>query len=217
MSRRHPPQAEQVVTSSKPVHAHQPQPPSRVVQPALRLDTLVTELLFDILEHMELQDALRLRLACRRFADVILNAPSILKRSLRHIKAPLPYSPKPIHTLTGPEVISLCRRAFALEANWKRKLDRVRAHSFSPLHRPYEVALAPGGRYLITAYHSTSGEEHFINLYDLENNHGMVALASCPTETPISYLAATWMENKGRQGIAITWIRDLTRSDDHKP
>jgi hypothetical protein len=177
--------------------------------PSLTLDTLLTELLFEILEHMDLADALRFRLVSKRCAEVVLKAPSILKRLLRHIRAPLPYSPKPIYTLSGKEVISLCRRAFALEANWKRKLDRVRAYSFFPLHRPYQVALAPGGRYLITAYHSTSGEEHFIGLYDLENQHGVACLASCPTYTPLETLNATWMENKGRQGIAVTWLREL--------
>ncbi|PVG01857.1 hypothetical protein CPB86DRAFT_698689 [Serendipita vermifera] len=178
-------------------------------RPTLRLDTLVTELLFEVLEHMDLSDALRFRLVSKRCAEVVLMAPSILKRLLRHIKAPLPYSPKPIYTLSGNEVISLCRRAFALEANWKRKLDRVRAYSFFPLHRPYEVAFVPGGRYLVMAYHSTSGAEHFLGFYDLENKLGVASIAQCATYTPLTTLNATWMVNKGRQGIAVTWVRDL--------
>ena len=177
--------------------------------PSLKLETLTVELLLEIIEHMDLQDALRFRLVSKQCADVVLMAPSILKRLLRHVKAPLPYSPKPIQSMGGKEVISLCRRAFALEANWQRKLDRLRAHSFFPLHRPYLVSLAPGGRYLITAYHSTSGEEHFIGVYDLENPQGMVCLASCPTETPLESLATAWMEIKDIMGLAITWVREI--------
>jgi len=178
-------------------------------KPSLMLETLTIELLFEILDHMDLQDALRFRLVSRHLAHVVLMAPSILKRLLRHTKAPLPFSPKPIQSLAGKEVISLCRRAFALEANWQRKLDRLRAHSFFPLYRPYQISIAPGGRYLITAYHSTSGEEHFIGLYDLENPHGIACIASCPTETPLSTLTTSWMEIKGKIGIAITWVREL--------
>jgi hypothetical protein len=182
---------------------------TRTENSSLCLETLTVELLFEILDHMDLQDALRFRLVSRHCADVVLMAPSILKRLLRHTKAPLPFSPKPIQSLAGKEVISLCRRAFALEANWQRKLDRLRAHSFFPLHRPYQVSIAPGGRYLITAYHSTSGEEHFIGLYDLENPHGIACIASCPTETPLDSLTTSWMEIKGKTGIAITWVREL--------
>ncbi|KAG8827947.1 hypothetical protein FRC19_011095 [Serendipita sp. 401] len=179
------------------------------VSKPVRLDTLLTELMFEILEHMDLADALRFRLVSRYCADVVLLAPSILRRLLRHVKAPLPYSPKPIQTLSGREVLSLCRRAFGLEANWKRKLDKVKANGFLSLHRPYHVTLAPGGRYLITAYRSRSGEEHFISLFDLENKSGPVMLASCPTHSSVESITVTWMENKGRQGIAVNWVRQL--------
>lgn len=175
----------------------------------LRLDTLTIELLYEIIEHMELPDALRFRLVSRHFAEVVLMAPSILKGLLRQAKVPLPFSPKPIQSLSGKEVVSLCRRAFALEANWRRKLDRLRAHSFFPLYRPYQVSLAPGGRYLVTAHHSTSGEEHFIGLYDLENPHGIACVASCPTETPLDSLTTSWMNIKGETGLAITWVREV--------
>ncbi|KIM32460.1 hypothetical protein M408DRAFT_327018 [Serendipita vermifera MAFF 305830] len=183
--------------------------------PSLKLETLTIELLFEIIEHMDLEDALRFRLVSKHCAEVVLMAPSILKRLLRHVKLPLPYSPKPIQSLGGKEVISLCRRAFALDANWQRKLDRLRAYSFFPLHRSYLVSLAPGGRYLVAAYHSTSGEEHFIGLYDLENPQGMVCLASCPTETPLDRLTTTWMEIKGKMGIAVTWVREIPINKTH--
>ncbi|KAG8799518.1 hypothetical protein FRC17_007120 [Serendipita sp. 399] len=182
---------------------------SKCVDGPVRLDTLLTELMFEILEHMELADALRFRLVSRYCAEVVLLAPSILRRLLRHVKAPLPYSPKPIQTLSGKEVLSLCRRAFALEANWKRKLDRVKASGFLPLHRLYHVALAPGGRYLVAAYRSRSGEEHFIGLFDLEHQPGPAMLASCPTHSPVESITVTWMKNKDRQGIAVNWVRDL--------
>lgn len=180
-----------------------------VKTPALKLDTLIIELLFEIVEHMDLEDALRFRLVSKHFAEVVIMAPSILKRLLRHVKVPLPYSAKPIQSLGGKEVISLCRRAFALDANWQRKLDRLRAHSFFPLNRSYLVSLAPGGRYLVSAYHSMSGDEHFIGLYDLENPQGMVCLGRCSTETPLDSLTTTWMEIKGKMGIAITWVRQI--------
>jgi hypothetical protein len=218
MSRRHPNGiAHDAPTSHQTTKNWQPRTVGSNLKPTLQFGTLATELLFEILEHMDLKDALRLRLVCRRFAQIALSAPGILRRSLRYVKAPLPYSPKPISKLSGSEVISLCRRAFALETNWNRKLDRVRAHNFFPLHRPYKVVLAPGGRYLITAYRSTSGDEHFLNLYDLENEEGIVALASVPTETALRSISAAWMEIKGKQGIAITWVRDLVRSSDRKP
>lgn len=201
MSRRHP-KGFQTKTISKTRSTKSQHAP-------LKLDTLLTELLFEILDWMELKDALRFRLVSRRFAELVLLAPSILKRALRHIKAPLPYSPKPIQSLSGKETISLCRRAFALEENWKRKLDRVKSKSFFALHRPYHLALAPGGRYLISAYHSTSGSEQYVGLYDLENPYGTALIASCPTRSPIDSLTVTWIVNKGRQGIAIAWVREL--------
>lgn len=187
------------------IMAQSPPPPP---QPRLRLDTLTVELLFEIIEQMDLQDALRFRLVSKHMSDVVLQAPSILKKLLRHVKAPLPYSPRPIQTLSGKEVISLCRRAFALQANWNRQLDRVRAHSFFPLHRSYKVAVVPGGRYLVTAYHSASGAEQSIALYDLEYGQGITCVGTCPTSTKLDSLNATWMQNKGRQGIAITWVRE---------
>lgn len=183
-------------------------PSETMNRPVLRLDTLTVELFFEILEHMDLQDALRLRLVSRHCAGLVLQAPSILKRLLRHVKAPLPYSPRPIQSLSGKEIISLCRRAFALQANWERKLDRVRAHNFFPLHRSYLVSLVPGGRYLITAYHSASGSEHGIALYDLENECGITCLGTCPTKTPLESLDASWMRHNGNQGIVITWKRE---------
>lgn len=180
----------------------------QVAQPRLRLDTLTVELLFEIIEQMDLQDALRFRLVSRHMSEVVVQAPSILRKLLRNIKVPLSYSPRPIQTLSAKEVISLCRRAFALQANWNRQLDRVRAHSFFPLHRSYLVAVVPGGRYLVTAHHSTSGAEHSIGLYDLEHEQGITCVGSCPTGTSLQILNATWMQNKGQQGIAITWVRE---------
>lgn len=201
MSRRHP-KGSHTKTTSKTR-------PTKSQHVPLKLDTLLTELLFEILEWMDLKDAIRFRLVSRRFAELVLLAPSILKRALRHIKAPLPYSPKPIQSLSGKEVISLCRRAFALEENWKRRLDRVKSKSFFALHRAYHLAMAPGGRYLVSAYHSTSGSEQYIGLYDLENPYGTALIASCPTRSPIDSLTVTWVVNKGRQGIAVAWVREL--------
>ena len=185
-----------------------PSPTEMVEQPRLRLDTLTVELLFEIIEQMDLQDALRFRLVSKHMSEVVLQAPSILRKLLRHIKVRLPYSPRPIQTLSAIEVISLCRRAFALEANWCRQLDRVRAHSFFPLQTSYLVEVVPGGRYLVTAHHSMSGTEHSIGLYDLERAQGITCLGSCPTGTGLQILNATWMQNKGQQGIAITWVRE---------
>jgi hypothetical protein len=185
-----------------------PSPTEMVTHPRLRLDTLTVELLFEIIEQMDLQDALRFRLVSKHMSDVVLQAPSILRKLLRHVKVPLPYSPRPIQTLLAKEVISLCRRAFALQANWNRQLDRVRAHSFFPLQRSYMVAVVPGGRYLVTAHHSTSGTEHSIGLYDLEHEQGITCVGSCPTGTSLQILNAAWMQSKGQQGVVITWVRE---------
>ena len=132
---------------------------------------------------------------------------------MRTMKAPLPYSPKPIPSLTSPEVIKLIRRANNLEYNWNQGLSYVYSHAFYPLERPYLVRVAPGGRYVLAAVVSNGGEHHGISIYDIENPYGMVCLANCTTQGYLKTLSVSWMEVVGadgaRIGIAVGWVREF--------
>jgi hypothetical protein len=140
-------------------------------QPSDRLAKLGLDCLLEVLNHLTVWDVITLRLVARRYF-VLTYTPVIWKRliAISPLKLP-PLPPTEAHAIENISIFNceqLLRRAQALEGEWIRDSLRA-AHSFVwAFHPSHNMALLPGGRYLVVACEHDAHRSPGFVIWDLE-------------------------------------------------
>ncbi|KAI0353984.1 hypothetical protein OH77DRAFT_1406108 [Trametes cingulata] len=177
------------------------------------LDRLPNDILLDIIisDYLDVLDIIRLRQVSKLYYE-LTHQPVLWKRLLRKADIPLPpLPPSARHTpdrMTGLEAERLLCRAYSLVINWNRSSPRcIHDWSFDAHHRVLEMALLPGGRYLVASVSDFRGQKYSLVVYALDTFSRSRPIAKTDTGTKAYALRAKYVTIKGQKSIAIAYIR----------
>ncbi|KAI0375985.1 hypothetical protein BV20DRAFT_960081 [Pilatotrama ljubarskyi] len=177
------------------------------------LDRLPNDILLDVIisEYLDVVDIIRLRQVSKLYYELTYQ-PVLWKRLLRKADVPLPpLPPSSRHTpdrMTGLEAERLLCRAYSLDLNWRRSRPRcLHQWAFDAYHRVLEIALLPGGRYLVASVSDFTGQRYSLVVYALDSFSRSRPIAKTDTGTKAYGLRAKYVTIKGQKSVAIAYIR----------
>ncbi|OCH90041.1 hypothetical protein OBBRIDRAFT_777530 [Obba rivulosa] len=171
------------------------------------IQRIPAELLYEIADHLDVFDILRLRQVSLLFYDFTHHG-NIWKRFLREARIPLPPLPPTtrhsLDRLTSIEAESLVTRAYSIHKLWES--DRVHPYSqwqFPAHTQVLSMVILPGGKYMVASVTDDRKYHYGIMVYVMDHRlGGCVPLAKATTATKAFNLQAKYMPFRNEQGIA---------------
>ncbi len=109
---------------------------------------------------------------------------------------------------TDYEIEQIVTRTISLDDNWRNPKPKVIArHLFETHYEVLDMAMVPGGKYLLASVKDRGNYRYYINLYILDHPNGPRAIARLPTLAKAFNLRAKYIKLHGEYGIAISFIR----------
>lgn len=187
-----------------------------------------------IFVHLPVKDILAMRAVCRlshlrhilrlhthpatqvsKLFYALSHHPAIWKRMLVNCATPLPpLPPTRMHSLgklSAFESERLTIRALSFDKNWRSESPipfRHRAIESKEGDCVLEMALVPGGHYMVASQAPYGKYFHRLTLYTLDNKAGAcIPIAEMRTGTKAYGVQARYTAYKGQQGIMISYTR----------
>lgn len=109
---------------------------------------------------------------------------------------------------TDYEIEQIVTRTISLDDNWRNPKSKVIArHLFETHYEVLDMAMVPGGKYLLASVKDRGNYRYYINLYILDHPNGPRAIARLPTLAKAHNLQAKYVNLQGELGIAISFVR----------
>ena len=120
--------------------------------------------------------------------------------------------------LSRIEAERLVTRSLTLPTQWDQNRPRhLRRWEIEAQRKVLEMALLPGGHYLVASIADHNPTRHCIEVYTSDFNYSMgFPVARLTTATKAFHLRAKYLSIHGRLGIAIVYIRRNYRRDKFK-
>ncbi|KAI0667315.1 hypothetical protein C8Q78DRAFT_982369 [Trametes maxima] len=176
------------------------------------LDRLPNDILLDgIMSYLDVVDIIRLRQTSKLYYELTHHG-ALWKRLLRTADIPLPpLPPTSRHTpkhMTGLEAERIMCRAYSLNRNWSSTRPRcLHKWSFLAYHRVLEMALLPGGRYLVASVGDLHGQRYSLVVYAIDTFGRSRPIAKTDTKTKAYSIRAKYVTLKGQKSVAIAYLR----------
>lgn len=131
---------------------------------------------------------------------------------------PLPPLPRyNFDNLTAQEAERLLVKAHSLQRNWQSDDSVPELRSFDFDYCVAEIALLPGGQYLVASISDSTKQNWGIILCSLDSRSGVTLIAKTSTKAKAFQLQARYLNVRGEAGITIAFIcRDWVHSQDRK-
>ncbi|TBU41279.1 hypothetical protein BD309DRAFT_1020833 [Dichomitus squalens] len=185
----------------------------RILNDDIILDSILPDLnLEDIVSVRQVNNQLR---RCS-------NEPAVWKRVLTHTERQLPPVPPTerysLANISQIEAERLLTRSLSLPKRWNQhRPQHFRRWEIEAQRKVLEMALLPGGHYLVATVADRNPMRYCIEVYTSDFNYSMgFPIARLTTPSKAFHLRAKYLSIHGRPGIAIAYIRRNYRRESFK-
>lgn len=176
------------------------------------LDLIPNDVLVDLVfDYLELQDILAIRRVSKLYCH-LTRQPIIWKRLLKRTKLLLPPLPPEANhelgNLKGSAAERFFMRAYEVDKAWREahKQPRSTVWEFDAKGYVAEMALLPGGRYLVASVSDRDKWNWMLVLYAIRDRGPAEPLVAYKTESRALMLQAKFSDYKGKRGIAVSYL-----------
>ncbi|THH10398.1 hypothetical protein EW145_g1359 [Phellinidium pouzarii] len=169
-------------------------------------------LCFHLQKHLRVPDALQVN----RLFSMLTKNPIVWKRfiplipNIQQSLAPLPPTKKfDYRNMSGRDIETIVSRAVSYDEMWKRPSIKPWSWYYTlPFHRIEDMALLPGGHFLVTSVH-TLHRTYYIIIWALDHPWSQKPLPILFRETEVKAyaLVAKYMTLGGQKGICTAFLR----------